>query len=83
VEREPHKPISRPNLREEPVLGVDVLITRRPGGEYLARVSLDENPGWQSCTAEDPFDALDAAMRLAREELVTRLGDPFAADPGG
>lgn len=64
------------------MLSVDVLITRRPGGQYLARVSLDENAGWNSCTAEDPFDALDAAMQLAREELTVRLGDPFASDPG-
>ena len=83
MERGEHMPISRPPLRERPVLAMDLLITRRPAGDYLARVSVDEHAGWRSCVADDPFDALDAATQLAREELATRLGDQFARDPGG
>jgi hypothetical protein len=83
MERGDHKPISAPRLGEQAVLGLDVLITRRPGGEYIARVSPDEKAGWLSCVADDPFEALDGAVRLAREELAARLGDPFAAGTGG
>jgi hypothetical protein len=83
MDRGDHKPISVPRLREQAVLALDVLITRRPSGGYVARGSLDEHAGWRSCVAEDPLDALDGAVQLAREELAARLGGPFAADTRG
>ena len=52
---------------------VEVFITRREGGEYLARLSIDEQAGWIARTADDPFDALESAAAAARDSLSARL----------
>jgi hypothetical protein len=62
-----------PEASEEPVMLVEVFITRRPEGDFLARLSIDEQAGWVAHTADDPLDALEGAAVAARESLSARL----------
>lgn len=62
-----------PEASEQPVMLVEVFITRRPEGDYLARLSIDEQAGWIAHTADDPLDALEGAASAARESLSARL----------
>lgn len=62
-----------PEAFEQPVMLVEVFITRRPEGDYLARLSIDEQAGWVAHTADDPLDALEGAAAAARDSLSARL----------
>ncbi len=70
---------------EDPVMLVEVFITRRSDGDYLARMSIDEQAGWVACSADDPFDALEGAVGAARQNLSARLRSRqlSPADPEG
>jgi hypothetical protein len=58
---------------EEPVMLAEVFITRRSDGEYIARLSIDEQAGWVVHGAENAEDALEGAVLAARESLRARL----------
>lgn len=62
-----------PDAIEEPVMLVEVFITRRREGDYLARLSIDEQAGWVAHTADDPLDALEGAAGAAKDSLSARL----------
>lgn len=52
---------------------VEVFVTRRAGGEYLARLSIDEQAGWVEHEADDPLTALAGASQAAHESLAARM----------
>lgn len=58
---------------EEPIILVEVFVTRRAGGEYLARLSIDEQAGWVEHAADDPLTALAGASQAAHESLAARM----------
>lgn len=62
-----------PEASEEPVMLVEVFITRRREGDYLARLSIDEQAGWVAHAADDPLSALEGAAAAARDNLSARL----------
>ena len=62
-----------PESSEEPVMLAEVLITRRAQGDYLARLTIDDDAGWISHVADDPLAALEGAASAARDSLSARL----------
>jgi hypothetical protein len=51
------------------VLTVDIALTRGPDGRYLARVSFDDQAGWETCRARSARLAFDRAAALAVQRL--------------
>ena len=51
----------------------EVFITRRSDGEYIARLSIDEQAGWVVHGADNAEDALEGAVLAARDSLRARL----------
>jgi hypothetical protein len=62
----------RPVPSEEAWLSVEIAISRRAGGDFIARVSFDDEASWVECRASDPVSALDGAALIARERSDSR-----------
>lgn len=62
----------RPVPSEEAWLSVEIAISRRADGNFVARVSFDEEASWVDCRASDPLTALEGAAVTARERAETR-----------
>ena len=52
---------------------VDIAISRRDDGDFVARVSFDDEASWAACRADDPLAALDGAMLIARQRARERV----------
>ena len=59
--------VERPVPSEEAWLSVEIAISRRADGNFVARVSFDEEASWVDCRASDPLTALEGAAVIARE----------------
>jgi hypothetical protein len=58
---------------EQAWLMVDIAISRRDDGDFVARVSFDDEASWAACRADDPLSALDGAMLIARQRARERV----------
>ena len=59
---------------EEAVLTVEIALTSRPDGRYVARVSFDEQAGWESCRARSARAAYERAAALAARRVTGAVG---------
>jgi hypothetical protein len=57
---------------EEAICSVEIAISRRADGRYVARTSFNEEAGWESCSARDAPTALGRAARIAQRRLIGR-----------
>jgi hypothetical protein len=55
-------------------LAVDIAISSRADGDFVARVSFDDEPSWAACRADDPLSALEGAVMIARRRASERAG---------
>jgi hypothetical protein len=58
---------------EADVLTVEISLTRRPDGRCLARVSYNEQPGWESCEAQSAQLAFERAATIAARRVSGSL----------
>jgi hypothetical protein len=56
------------------VLTVEISLTRRPNGFCVARVSYNEQPGWESCEAPSAQLAFERATTIAARRVTGTLG---------
>jgi hypothetical protein len=66
-------PVIRP-AAERAVWSVEISLTQREDGRYVARTSFDGEAGWETCEADDPATALAHATRVAQRRLVEQAG---------
>jgi hypothetical protein len=67
-------PGERQRETEEAVLTVEIAITRHGDGRYVARLSFDEQPGWDFCQAQSARAAFERAGALAARRVSGAAG---------
>jgi hypothetical protein len=55
---------------EQAWLLVDIAISRRPGGDFVARVSFDDDASWAACRGEDAMSAFEGAVLIAHQRAA-------------